>query len=74
MNPLNPTLCLIGLLSLPVLHIAQSQETWEERAAERFKPLTGEQKRQITQAQPNNPDATPSAKIKKPAPALAPER
>lgn len=34
-----------------------AQETWEERAAERLKPLTEENRRQISEAQPSSPSA-----------------
>lgn len=47
-------------LSIVILLFTQSsvaRDTWEKRAAERFTPLTAENKRQIIQAQPKAPFA-----------------
>lgn len=48
------TILLSALLSTVTL---PGQETWKERASERLKPLTEENKRQISEAQPSSPSA-----------------
>ena len=48
-------LCLTTILS----NACGQKESWEERAAARFKPLTDEQKRQITRAAPKEATAEP---------------
>jgi uncharacterized protein len=54
-----PLLTLSALLIVSLFAQLFGQETWEERAAARFKPLTDAEKQLITRAQPKDAEATP---------------
>lgn len=55
-----PWISLAALCVIAILHPLYGQgESWEERAAARFKPLTDDQKRQITRAIPKEATVQP---------------
>ena len=55
------TFCLAGCVCLPVIGQENRSQTWEQRKAERFKPITEEERQAIAAAVPKQATAKPKS-------------